>query len=388
LLLPVKIRRILMKKILVLLLVLAVAGGVFAQQGTWSLSGFARVGAIVDFDPATATVGANTDGDNNWTNRGRLDVDYKLGNLSTKIRFQVTGRVSPEQSTGVSLTANYDVGNFRAQVVTDLSKLLGFGAPFSGSFMATNYKDLISELWGYYKLLGGLVHLEAAYAGRGDAWWESNTTYGDGFASLNDRGNSDGGLLANVHIESLDFGIMVPAIFRLGSRALVDDAVMKSVVGFKFVMAPVEFAAQFRFEKYGVYFGAKYTAGPVAIGLNFKGLMDGGDIGVGASADYTADLFGAGVGFKYQLRATKYMEVNPNFWYKVIPDYFYFKTELGFHFEEGDIIWSLTPQIAWNFLGNGAKGYTDLATGIGARFNLKSNNTKASNLWVGFKWGF
>jgi hypothetical protein len=376
-----------MKKILVLLLVLAVAGGVFAQEGTWSLSGGVRVGTTADFKASPVTIGAGVDG--GWNNRGNLNVGYKRGNLSTSIGFQIeqTGAAT-EMSNGISLSADYDAGNYRAKAATNFSKFLGFATPFVNidSITAPDYKALISELWGYYKMLGGLVHLEGAYVGRDNGWWGSNATYGGGWANL----NGQSGLLANVDINNLQFGIMVPGIFAKGTVNLVDgdsSALRTSVVGFKFVMAPVEFAAQFRFLQYGVYFGAKYTAGPVVVGLNFKGLMDGGDIGVGASADYESPgLFGAGVAFKYQLRTAKWMEVNPSFWYNVIPDYFYFKTELGFHFEGGDITWKLTPQIAWNFLGNGAKGYGDLNTGIGARFNLVSSQT--STLWVGFKWGF
>jgi hypothetical protein len=388
LLLPVKIRRILMKKILVLLLVLAVAGGVFAQEGTWSLGGGVRVGTEVNLNVKPVTVGAGNEApvdSGDWNNRGQLNVGYKLGNLSTNIGFEVSQKgIGAEGRNNISLSADYDAGNYRAKASSNLAKILGITA-------SANYKDVISELWGYYKLLNGLVHLEGAYAGRDNTWWESSTVYGDGWANLNGRGNSDGGLLANVTIESLQFGIMVPKLFKMGIVNLVDgddSALKNSVFGFKFVMAPIEFAAQFRFKQYGVYFGGKYTAGPVVIGLNFKGIMDSGNIGVGASADYTADLFGAGVNFKYQLKTAKWMEVNPSFYYKVIPDYFYFKTELGFHFEDGAIIWKITPQIAWNFLGNGAKQYTDLATGIGARFNLVSDKDKASELWVGFKWGF
>jgi hypothetical protein len=39
------------KKMLVILLIFAATGGMFAQEGTWSISGNAEVGGRFDFDP-------------------------------------------------------------------------------------------------------------------------------------------------------------------------------------------------------------------------------------------------------------------------------------------------------------------------------------------------
>jgi hypothetical protein len=372
-----------MKKILVVLLVLAVAGGVFAQQGNWSVGGGAKVGTIVDFEPSDATVGANGDGD--WNNKGSLDLGYDVGNgLKVSIGFAVeVNGYGGEKANGISLAAEKNADNYAAKVSSNLMKL------FSGYASNAAYSNVIDSLWGYYKMLGGMVHLEAAYRGRDNGWWGSDDTYGGGWANLNEMS----GILTNVEIQNLQFGIQVPHIFDFDSIGtpwtFVDEALLKSVVGFKFSMQPIEFAAQFKFEDSEVYFGGKWFIVPdvLTLGLNFKGSMaSGGDVGAGASVSYSQDVFGAGVALKYQVKDASWLEINPNFWYNVIPDYFYFKTELGFHFEDDDITWSITPQIAWNFLGTGAGDYPGLNTGIGAKFNLASSGT--STLFVGFKWGF
>jgi hypothetical protein len=395
LLLPVKIRRILMKKILVLLLVLAAAGGVFAQQGVWTLGGNVRVGTEVNLNQSPATVGAGNqtpETDGNWDNRAQLNIGYTLGNLATQIAFQLeqqgAGNESPNR---IAIQMDYNAGNYRAFASSTLFNV--FGPPPSPAA----YGSLINQLWGNYQLLNNMILLEAAYKGRSAVYWESDTTYGQGWASLGDRGNTEGGLLADVTLSQLEFGIIVPKIFEMGVNNLASgttSALLNSVFGFKFTMAPVVFAAQFRFQNYGVYFGGTYTAGPVVIGLNFRGLMDNGPLGAGASVAYNAGVFTAGVNFKYQLKVAKWMEINPYFTYSVIPNYFFFRTDLGFHFEGGDVLWEIKPQIAWNFLGNGTNTYNNLATAFGARYNLVSGTTnsvgkaKTSELWVGFKWGF
>jgi hypothetical protein len=388
LLLPVKIRRILMKKILVLLLVLAVAGGVFAQEGVWTLGGNVRVGTEITLpDGADLSV---VSGSGDWNNRGTLSIGYKIGNLSTSVGFEISNSgAGQEGRNGVSLSAEYNSGPFAAKAETRLNRVMALTTPAA-------YKDIINSLWGYYNILGDLVHLEAAYVGRDNRWWGSNDTYGSGWG--NDLNGQDG-FLVNAHFDAFDLGMLVPNLFEMKpAEAFVDKAFKQSVVGFKFTMAPIVFAVNFKFENYGVYFGGTYTAGPVVVGLNFKGDMaSGGKIGAGLSVDYSTDRFGAGVKVKYQLKQETYLGVLPSFWYTIIPNTFYFKTEMGFYFVD-DIIWELTPQLSWNFLQNGAKGYTDLATAFGARYNLKSatdskgeartNIMKTNSLWIGFKWAF
>jgi hypothetical protein len=369
-----------MKKILVVLLVFAVAGGVFAQQGNWSIGGGARVGTEIDF-VADAKVGAGA-GDDAYNNRGDLNLGYDVGNgLKVSIGFGLSvAKFGGESTNGISLAAEKNADNYAAKVATTWQKFLASSNAYKGS---------IDSLWGYYKMLGGLVHLEAAYVGRGNGWWASDTTYKGGWADLDGMS----GFLANVEIESLQVGIMVPNIFNFKSIGtpwvFVDEALLKSVVGFKFSMTPIEFAAQFKFEDSEVYFGGKWFIVPdvLTLGLNFNGSMAGdGDIGAGASVMYSQDVFGAGVNLIYQLQQDSYIEIKPNFWYKVIPDYFFFKTDLGFKFIDDTIQWSITPQLAWNFLGTGAAAYGDINTGIGAKFNLASDND--SSLYIGFRWGF
>jgi len=395
-----------MKKILVLLLVLAVAGGVFAQE--WSLSGGARVGATVDFKADPASIG---EGSGDYNTHGGLDAVYDRGDgLTVKLGFGVDAR----DSASIGATAHYDGDNYAVEVAAPIKFLLLSGVGYNGTKLTGI--DSIDKLWGYYKLLGGMVHLEGAYKGRDNGWWTSNDTAGTVGANL----NGSAGLLTNVELGSLQFGILVPWFFGIEDKALVRDpdpspdgtpgALLSSVVGFKFSMAPIEIAAQFGFEHYKVYFGGKWFVVPdvLTVGASFNGVLDNKDDAAtamaGVKVDYSQDVFGAAIAAKFGLKPRPTMlDIAPEFWYKVLPETFYFKTTFGFTFygkKDADgndidkgITWRISPEISWNFLQDGAKGYGDLATGMGVKFNLVSKNDKAgengsSNLQVGFKWSF
>jgi len=160
-----------MKKILVVLLVLAMAGGVFAQQGSWNLSGGAEIGTKVDFDPrpntndagAQATVGGN--GDLN----GTMGLAYSLGGITAGIDLNTAGLAG----FYTSFAGKNNLGNdyaFRAAVDglmeladldRDFSDLMGIG---SGT----------ASLWGKYSMLSNIIGLEAAYKSADSEFWASN----------------------------------------------------------------------------------------------------------------------------------------------------------------------------------------------------------------------
>jgi len=412
-----------MKKILVLLLVLAVAGGVFAQE--WSLSGGARVGAKVDFDSDLPQANI-VKGTGDYDTHGGLDAVYDRGDgLTVKLGFGVDAG----DSGSIGATVHYDGDNYALEVAAPIKFLLLSGvfvgdpagpndakgnATVGGSQWLRGIGS-IDKLWGYYNLLGGMVHLEGAFKGRDNEWWKSNDTAGTVGANL----NGSAGLLTNVNIGGLDFGILVPWFFGIKDKPLVRDpdpspdgtpgALLSSIVGFKFVMEPIQVAAQFGFQDYQVYFGLKWTVVPdvLSVGGSFHGIMKNSALAVaGVKVDYSQDVFGAAIAAKFGLKPKPTMlDIEPSFWYKVLPETFYFKTTFGFTFygkkdEAGTdidygITWRISPEISWNFLQDGAKPYDKLATGMGVKFNLVSKNTKkdpsdtgTSNLQVGFKWSF
>jgi len=418
-----------MKKILVVLLVLAVAGGVFAQEGSWSVSGTAEIGTYIDFDndaakdPITGTFndkepavvrssGYNAPYGYYQPLDGYASINYSLGGLGAGVSFSTLD--DDLAKIGGSMT--YDGDNYKFQVESDLSALI-------------NGISNVSHLWGYYKMLNGLLHLEAAYNSRdiNGEFWTSDTAAGmfiDGnytvsgpitrvsqltdFSGGNGKendamapgsrstfsGNSHGNyLLANVELENLNFGVLIPKLFwdqnahaanttydkifgvktyadpddrayqrtawfpkalhwgpggsTGNAQLLVADVLKHMVFGVKFEMQPVEFAAQFLVEDYAVYFGGKVGLGALTLGGSFMGVMaptdalgdklDATIIRVGGTLDYSADAFGAGLQAWLGVLGDKDDKMNqigvePYFFYNVIPTHLQFRTDVAFYF--------------------------------------------------------
>jgi len=416
-----------MKKILVVLLVLAVAGGVFAQEGSWSVKGMAEIGSFIDFDndpdpdhndePAVVHSSGYFSPYNYYGMRnGQFGINYSLGGLGAGVELNA---LDGDRIMG---DINYDGENFKFQVKSSLQQLIA-GTPN------------VDRLWGSYELVNGLIHLEVAYNSRDteDKFWTSDRVagfYGDGAfghpvvnvgkvwyqdttlasavgitwtpgPSSNDallgadkRGtafsHADHGnfLLADVVLENLSFGVMLPRLFwdpdythqdnavyykylkydsadkddrayadaatfpkavaGPGSSLLIDDILKKMVFGVKFQMQPVEFAAQILMDDYAVYFGGRVYFGALTVGASFMGIMfptdDNGDridgtiVRVGGSLSYSADAFGAGLtawygieGYKADSKATQ-LGVEPYFFYNVIPTHLQFRADVGFYF--------------------------------------------------------
>jgi hypothetical protein len=89
---------------------------------------------------------------------GQLGLNYSRDALSIGLTFNT---LDDDRING---DVNYDGGNYKLQASANLQKLIENG-----------YKN-IGRLWGYYKLLDELVHLEIAYNSRDTQFWVSNTT--------------------------------------------------------------------------------------------------------------------------------------------------------------------------------------------------------------------
>jgi len=335
-----------MKKILVVLLVLAVAGGVFAQEGEWSFSGTAEFGVGVDLDPvpfADDVVGdkplATSSGTQFHRNfggyqgiRGQLGINYNREGFGAGLTIQDM----VEDPTLIG-SLNYGGENFNFGAESNVSDLIDNQANFK-------------KLWGNYTFLDGLVFLEASYSRgwRGDQFWASDTT--GAFRNWNGRGNEvingpgengyvdshtftqtdgewgpGGGssyIAADVRLQGLSFGVMIRDVFlkekgysiqpdgsitygTTGKKAnaqngkydvtlpvtFVDDVLKEMVFGVKFEMNPIEVAAQFLVKDYGVYLGGKWFVGPVTVGLSYMGIL--GEtrlVGINTNKSYREEL--------------------------------------------------------------------------------------------------
>jgi hypothetical protein len=433
-----------MKKILVVLLVLAAATGVFAQDGEWSLGGNVEIGSYVDFSGDDIMAGGSTYNlpYGGWGPiHGTLGVGYSLDALKVGITFDTT---RDELFWG---DISYDAGNYALAAYTNLTKLLNGGSDEQ-------------RLWGYYKLLNEMVTLEVAFKSRDTQYWISDTTgaftrapdffqkrgwnYDDaeadqmwGFGSPISltpwaetatfaKVDKTAYILADVNLSNLEFGVLLPNIFPstkgYGTNSagdptvnLLEGVMKKTLIGLKFNMQPVEVAAQFQMGSYGVYFGGKWFIGPVTAGLSFSGILDPDDpnkrMRFGGGVEFNPGSFGAwvkgfyGLGGTTSTRTTQ-IGIEPGFFYNVIPSHLQFRTNVGFYFTGGkasgekkdlEVGWAVQPELFWNFLGTGAGTYWSYGTGMIVRYRLVADKQGAMNvngegktnaLDVNFKFSF
>jgi hypothetical protein len=434
-----------MKKILVVLLMLAVATGVFALDGDWSMNGAAEIGTTVDFDKTPATIWGSG---YNYTYKGwgpingYLNLGYNWDSFSSGIKLQ------NRDWDPIGAWFEWDGENYKFSADVNLGALITKSLSFSIYGADTpSYQDpdasannnaagdgIFGRLWGYYKFLNGLVHLEVAYKARdngGDKLWQSDTTAAFnnlGGSRLKDSSNNtldqDGKwgidrdtfskvdhhqmLLANVVLSNLNFGIQFKDnlyagnfYWHDGDPQLVRDVMKKIIIGFKFDMQPVEVAAQFRMGDYGVYFGGRWFIGPVTAGLSFTGILGSEnpkEMKFGGGVEYKPGVFGASINGYYALEkeavsgpaGRSQIGIVPSFFYNVIPTHLRFQTDFGFYLNGGknddnskkatEVAWAVQPQLFWNFLGTGADdgyygasgGWSGRATGIIVRYRLVS----------------
>jgi putative cofactor-binding repeat protein len=483
-----------MKKILVVLLVLAVATGVFAQEGEWSFDGTAEIGAYIDFDPDASVDGIKaTSGPVHYNRlydgfdgiKGKLGINYNRDIFGAGLTIQSINNWADPMLIG---TVNAAGENYNFNVESNVNAILDGSPGFR-------------QLWGNYTFLNGVFFLETSYSRgwAGDAYWVSNKV--GAFRNWNGRANAviagpfvdlhtftmldnngDAGaftgdssssyIVGNVQLQGLSFGLMVRDIFR-GSKqyflddpdargftdvlsrddfdelwgyanaddatkeviddlwdtfgvtlpmTFVDDVLKKMIFGVKFEMSPIEVAAQFLMEDYGVYVGGKWMLGPVTVGLSFMGILNEKYVSqvnpvtyekkyeateqthmkVGGGVDYEADSFSAWIKAFYAIEGNAnkadYIQgteigVEPGFSYNVIPSHLQFKLDTGFYFfgyksngekvtkfggmDLSTVQYALQPQLFWNFLGTGAGGYG--GTGIALRYRLVGGDADKFN---------
>jgi hypothetical protein len=184
----------------------------------------------------------------------------------------------------------------------------------------------------------------------------------------------------------LEFGIVLRDLYVAAGdydeATDITDVFDNTVFGLKFAMDPVEFAAHFLVDDLQAYFGMRWFAGALTLGLNFEGKL-----GVennpnrqfarfGAGVDFNGGAFGAAVRAAYDVNMiseTWTAGIVPSFWYNVLPNNLYFRMFARLLFTEDDFDYGFAPALFWNFKGTGAgalqwDGGTDTGIGIGYRF--------------------
>jgi hypothetical protein len=417
-----------MKKILVVLLILAVAGGVFAQ-GNWSLSGNAEIGTILNFYDDGVTeqgkIGGHAYHRYEWWSdiTGTLSLGYNRDGLSVGLGFDAVDLISASME--------FDGGNYRFATELPLINMLGSWVnDGTGVNRWVGTVNGIGRLWGWYKLVNNMIHLEAAVKSADTNFWISAETVGEvfgwdpfrnglrgsgqgwGFASV----DGDNYLLADFAFAGLNFGIMLPQVFNTTGTAIgggwpitsegyhpymedwtyvnfVEDVATNAVVGLKFSMSPIEAALQFDMSNYGAYIGAKAGIGDsLTAEFSFEGTFEDKTVaaaaaGIGFNAGAFSANLKAGVSYDDDLEGLL-IGVRPGFTFNVIPSHLAFRLDAGFWFSDDDFDWAFMPQLFWNFKGTGYWGadYWAFDTGFIIRYVMQRDSYNAVDLT--FKWNF
>ena len=187
-----------MKKFIIISLMCAVAvGTAFAQDGSWSVSGKGEIGTVLNFagdktakdfmqwkedsystnpdDPSMllsdnarlkALIGAN--GYHNIEQYGFLGTEmalaYQLGGLRTGLSFELK-RGAGEVNAYVTYQDDTRAFQYQQLLLGDANNAL------------INGKWSPNRLWGYYKFLDGVIHLEAAAASRDSQFFYTTGAY-------------------------------------------------------------------------------------------------------------------------------------------------------------------------------------------------------------------
>lgn len=154
-----------MKKTLIFFLILAMAGGIFAQDiGKFSWSGDIQAGVDINFIGDTENSGddpvyrATIDEYNNiW---GKFIIAYEKNGLKLGMDFNTVRRdqgkvpTAPDRAN-VIMWGEYNSELFGARAALPLFKS-GDPAPLA---------NIADELWGYYNFLGGDLRMDVSYKG-------------------------------------------------------------------------------------------------------------------------------------------------------------------------------------------------------------------------------
>jgi len=439
-----------MKKILVVLMILSVAGGVFAQEGSWSVGGSAEMATNMNFhsgygddDDQKALIGGHAYNRYGWYGdiTGNVDLNYNRGGFN--------GWIGLNNADGITFGATYDGGNYMFQAESSFMNLIA----------AENDPG---RLWGYYKLLDDLLHLEVAFNSRDTNFWISSEVVGEVFAKDELLDNRDWGigwgfasvdhhtyLLMDFNLESIagmpiNLGFMLPGVFlRTGHHgngtggaaigdgpgewwstnpagyhpSMTDDyqtSLLKStfksmILGFKADISGIEAALQYNLGARALYFGAKMGIDNISIGLSAELYLKYEDEDWGAKRDDMNGAFGLKVGFgdgplgaSLGLGLRFYGEenkgailgFNPNVTYMLFDQNIRIQLDAGFWMDmqeglEDKVSFTFMPELMWNLTG-APWCYWCVGTGFIFRYKFASwyGTTIFNAFDVTFKFSF
>ena len=224
-----------MKKTLVILLILAVAGGVFAQEVTFS--GNVQIGTEFNFDAKDSPM----EGTGEWDdmNQGVVTLGYDNEGFHAELNFKGTyDKSAGDPAYKVGASASYDGDDYKINVGVDdvfgvISTLASLGGLGIGGYSPVN------SLWGYWYFLDKQLKLDIAYKGYEDFAWRISDRIASGWDNMDGLGAIKI-TFAPAAVEGLSAGIFFPgADYDSGIAGypwggLLNDMFKNMVFGVKF----------------------------------------------------------------------------------------------------------------------------------------------------------
>ena len=375
-----------MKKTLVVLLILAVAGGVFAQE--WSWDGTVRLGADVNFSPSPVTIQHTGDDD---MGRGEVNLNYSNGGFHAGLNFGVYYDSAPGGVIGAS--AGYDGENFSINAGMDI---------LTSSFGIAQ----VNSLWGKWFLFEKQLEILAAYKGPETIYWRATDMLDD-----NDWDNMDGnnGLEINFtpsFLEGFSVGFAFPDIFALGAGTNFANVFTPFTVGAKYAHDVFTVGLMFTNDAGKTFGKAIYLGGSFNIGDTMSagaevilGNFEAADLSLGIAAcfNYASDRLGAGgtVTFKtsFASGSNSDLAIKPYVQYAIIEETLLarldLEVKLGFGSATTFGLW-VTPAAYYNPDASGISD--DPAHALYLKCALGADNFDTDDFGVkltfGYRWAF
>jgi hypothetical protein len=282
-----------MKMILVVLLVLGVAGGLFAQDaGTFTWSGFAQSGVTLNLDTDTDGVKPKKDdfvipADQT---RGEVALAYKKESATLQISgtFGVNSTLKPYSSVGIYWGDGY-----------------GAELPYLGALKVKSTDgeplfmlDTLANAYGYYYVLDRQLYLEGGYKGLDSGKW-TTPVFEANYDNLNGKGGFKIAYAPSV-VSGLSVGTRIGGDFSTYTADTAihpGDYLRDSSLGIKYapdvIPLTAVFIAKFPEDAESVAAGVKYYILPdtlyVAADLRTENLgifSDGGKFDIAARVEY------------------------------------------------------------------------------------------------------
>ena len=423
-----------MKKALVLLLILAVAGGVFAQDVTVGIKGEIRLDTQIDFMPKDNPTMDSQASDISGDNYGLAGITVDKGSAHAEFTFKGDFAAQAGYLQGM---AEYGDG-VNGDSTTPFKVHAGINIIDTAAFGFNGDPD---SLYAYWLFLDRQLKVDFAYKGYETIYWRVSDLVASDWDNLDGSSGVEISYMPAA-VAGLNIGLFFPGGVANGDKGVInnlaeayatahgrigvagafpsaagglfyDDFFKWTLFGAKYEMDTLAFSAMFhmapsKWEEFN--FGVKFTgidSVTLRADAQFSALGQFGDAGwfsVGVNGEYAAAPITAGLSVKalnFEANSdnndpnSSILEFGPYFYYDLILDTLQFRLcptiGLGIADESKDTqYFNLETDLYWNMNKDGCTD--DPAHGLLVQYllnyDLKGSDATKSVLNLAFRWAF